>query len=182
MHNKVVYQAAKTLHRFGLPVARFNFRGVGQSAGTHDNGLGEVQDVMAVLDFVATEYPGVPLLVAGFSFGSWVGLRAGCADERVTELIGLGLPVADADMRDFSYLNICEKPKLLVTGEFDRFGPPHTLRSIVERFSESARKQTSVQIVRGGDHFFTGHLDAVDQAISQWLQQMHPGLTARESM
>ena len=180
MHNKVVYQAAKTLHRFGLPVARFNFRGVGQSAGTHDNGVGEVQDVMAVLNFVAEEYPGVPLLLAGFSFGSWVGLRAGCADQRVTELIGLGLPVADPGMRDFSYLDTCGKPKLLVTGEFDRFGPPHTLRSVVERFPENARQQTSVKIVRGGDHFFTGHLDALDQAISEWLQQRHPELTASE--
>src|ERR1700758_1119084 len=60
MHNKVTYQAAKTLHRFGLPVARFNFRGVGRSGGTHDNGAGEVQDVSAVIDFLANEYPGVP--------------------------------------------------------------------------------------------------------------------------
>jgi alpha/beta superfamily hydrolase len=182
MHNKVTYQAAKTLHRFGLPVARFNFRGVGRSGGTHDNGAGEVQDVSAVIDFLANAYPGVSLLVAGFSFGSWVGSRAGCADTRVTQLIGLGLPVADADARDFSYLDMCEKPKLLVTGEFDRFGPPHTLRSIVERFSASALQQTSVQIVRGADHFFTGHLDAVDRAISEWLQQMNPGLTARDSL
>src|ERR1700730_11328629 len=70
MHNKVVYQAAKTLHRFGLPVVRFNFRGVGLSEGRHDSGQGELEDVRAVLDFVAQEYSGLPLLVAGFSFGS----------------------------------------------------------------------------------------------------------------
>ena len=79
MHNKVVYQAAKTIHRFGLPVLRFNFRGVGLSEGTHDKGAGEVDDVQAAIEFLAQEYPGVPLLVAGFSFGSWVGLRAGAA-------------------------------------------------------------------------------------------------------
>src|SRR5580693_5918767 len=73
MHNKVVYQAAKTMHRFGLPVARFNFRGVGLSEGQHDNGQGEMEDVQTVLDFLAQEYSGMPLLVAGFSFGSWVG-------------------------------------------------------------------------------------------------------------
>src|SRR6202162_3642895 len=86
MHNKVVYQAAKTLHRFGLPVLRFNFRGAGLSEGTHDNGHGEQEDVSAALDFLAGEYPGAPLLVAGFSFGSWVGLLVGCRDSRVTEL------------------------------------------------------------------------------------------------
>src|ERR1700730_9861708 len=78
MHNKVVYQTAKTIHRFGLPVVRFNFRGVGLSEGMHDKGLGEKDDVLAVLDFLAAEFPGLPLLVAGFSFGSWVGLHAGC--------------------------------------------------------------------------------------------------------
>jgi len=116
MHNKVVYQAAKTIHQFGLPVARFNFRGVGLSEGLHDNGHGEADDVRTVLDFLAEQFPGVPLLAAGFSFGSWVGLRAGCADARVTELIGLGMPVASFKNRSFSYLEECSKPKLLVSG------------------------------------------------------------------
>src|SRR5260370_36980071 len=95
MHNKAVYQVAKTLHRFGLPVLRFNFRGTGLSEGAHDDGRGEQDDVRAALDFLAGEFPGVPLLLAGFSFGAWVGLRVVCADPRVTALIGLALPVAN---------------------------------------------------------------------------------------
>lgn len=182
MHNKVVYQAAKTIHRFGLPVARFNFRGVGRSGGAHDNGRGETGDVTAVIDFVASEYPDAPLLVAGFSFGSWVGLRAGCSDARVRELIGLGLPVGDASMRDFSYLANCAKPKLLVTGEFDRFGPPHTLRAVVEQLPAEAQHQTQVKVVRGGDHFFAGHLTELDAAIAEWLVARHPDLAAREQL
>src|SRR5260221_11185654 len=74
MHNKVVYQTAKTLHRFGLPVLRFNFRGAGLSEGVHDKGIGEKLDVQAALDFLANEYPNTNLLLAGFSFGSLVGL------------------------------------------------------------------------------------------------------------
>jgi alpha/beta superfamily hydrolase len=97
MHNKVVYRAAKSLDALGLPVLRFNFRGAGMSTGTHDRGRGEQGDVSAALDFLAGEFPGVPLLVAGFSFGCWVGLRVGCADERVQELIGLGTPVNSTD-------------------------------------------------------------------------------------
>src|ERR1700730_12609433 len=127
MHNKVVYQTAKTLHRFGLPVLRFNFRGVGASEGAHDEGRGEREDVSAALDFLAEEYPGVSLLLAGFSFGSWVGLRVGCKDARVSDLIGLGLPVGDlVGDRGFSYLEVCNKPKLLVNGEFDQYDPPYT--------------------------------------------------------
>jgi alpha/beta superfamily hydrolase len=180
MHNKVVYRAAKTIHRFGLPVARFNFRGVGLSEGTHDKGDGEDGDVLAVIDFLAQEYSGVPLLVAGFSFGSWVGLRVGCRDPRVTELMGLGLPVGNVEARSFAYLDACAKPKLLVSGEFDQFGPIHTLREMVERFPPPVRESTQVEIVRGGDHFFAGHLPELEVAIAKWLLERHPELAARE--
>ncbi len=181
MHNKVVYQAAKSLHRFGLPVLRFNFRGAGASEGVHDKGQGEADDVKAALDFLAADYPGVPLLVAGFSFGSWVGLRAGCGDSRVTELIGLGLPVGDLGRRGFSYLDACEKPKLLVSGEFDRFGPPENLKAMVAQFPAPVKEETSVAIIPGADHFFAGHLPELDRAITAWMAARHPELTAREA-
>jgi uncharacterized protein len=179
MHNKVVYRAAKTIHRFGLPVARFNFRGVGRSEGVHDKGHGETEDALAVMNFFAEKYPGVPLLVAGFSFGAWVGSRAGCGDPRVTELICLGLPVGGPDRSDFSYLGACEKPKLLVTGAFDRFGPPAELRGLVEKFPPAVRQGIEMRIIPGADHFFAGHLDEVDQAISEWLLERHPALVAQ---
>jgi alpha/beta superfamily hydrolase len=181
MHNKVVYQTAKTIHRFGLPVLRFNFRGVGLSEGTHDKGVGETEDVLAAIDFLAQEFPGVPLLLAGFSFGSWVGLRAGCGDSRVMELIGLGLPVGDLESRSFSYLDRCDKPKLLVSGEFDRFGPPNQLRAMVERFPPHVQENTSVAIVAGGDHFFAGHLAELDHALAAWMLHRHPELSDRAS-
>jgi hypothetical protein len=181
MHNKVVYQTAKTIHRFGLPVLRFNFRGVGLSEGKHDEGRGEEGDVVAAMDFVAAEYPGVPLLVAGFSFGSWVGLRAACADPRVTEMVGLGLPVGDLGSRGFAYLGHCDKPKLLVSGEFDQFGHPDKLRAMVEQFAAHIQANTKVEIVRGGDHFFAGHLQELDSAIAGWLLERHPDLVAREA-
>ena len=181
MHNKVVYQTAKTIHRFALPVVRFNFRGVGLSEGVHDKGAGEERDVLAVIDFLAAEYPAVPLLLAGFSFGSWVGLRAGCGDRRVTELLGLGLQVGDQDSGSISYLDGCEKPKLLVSGEFDRFGPPHRLRAMVEQFPPRVREKTRVVIVAGGDHFFAGHLPELDRAIAEWLLDRHPELAGRET-
>jgi len=173
MHNKVVYQTAKTLHRFGLPVLRFNFRGVGLSEGSHDKGAGERADVLAALDFLAAEYPGAPLLLAGFSFGSWVGLRVGCSDPRVTHLIGLGLPVGDlVGERGFSYLDGCAKPKLLVAGEFDQYGPPDKLNAVVAQFSAQAKAQTSVTFIRGADHFFTGHLAELDGAIAEWIEPL----------
>src|ERR1700677_547175 len=119
MHNKVVYQTAKALHLRGIPVLRFNFRGAGLSEGVHSKGTGEQGDVRAVLDFMAAQYPKSELLLAGVSFGSWVGLRVGCGDARVTDLIGLGLPVNGSDL---SYLQECTKPKLFIQGGNDEFG------------------------------------------------------------
>ena len=103
MHNKVVFQVAKALHGRGMPVLRFNFRGAGLSAGEHDHGRGEQDDVRTALDYLAEQYPGWRILLAGFSFGSWVGLQAGCRDDRVTDLVGLGLPVDKTDLAYFGW-------------------------------------------------------------------------------
>jgi uncharacterized protein len=162
MHNKVIYQTAKSLSSLGLPVLRFNFRGAGMSAGTHDRGRGEQGDVRAALDFLAAEFPGVPLLLAGFSFGSWVGLRVGCEDARVTKLIGLGAPVNDSD---FSYLAECVKPKLFVQGGNDQFGSLEKLNALVASLPGDNR----VVEVPGVNHFFAGKLDELDRAITSWL-------------
>src|SRR6188474_2435678 len=83
MHTKAVYQSAKALARIGCAVLRFNFRGVGKSAGTFDRGDGEMDDCRAALDFMHERYPNVPLWTAGMSFGSWVGLTVGASDPRV---------------------------------------------------------------------------------------------------
>jgi uncharacterized protein len=169
MHNKVVYQAAKSLDALGLPVLRFNFRGAGTSGGAHDRGQGEQGDVKAALDFLANEFPGVPLLVAGFSFGCWVGTRVGCADERVEELIALGTPV---NSTDFSYLRDCDKPKLFVHGSHDQFGEIGKVQALVESLPGVNR----LVVVEGAEHFFTGKLDQLDAAIRDWLQERHPDL------
>jgi uncharacterized protein len=169
MHNKVVYQAAKSLDALGLPVLRFNFRGAGMSGGTHDQGRGEQGDVKAALDFLAAEFPGAPLLVAGFSFGCWVGTTVGCADERVRDLIALGTPV---NSTDFSYLRHCQKPKLFVHGSNDQFGDIGKVEALVE----SLLGENRLVVVAGAEHFFAGKLHRVDEAIRDWLQERHPGL------
>jgi alpha/beta superfamily hydrolase len=169
LHNKVVYQAAKSLDALGLAVLRFNFRGAGLSAGVHDQGRGEEEDARAAIDFLALEFPGVPLLLAGFSFGAWVGLRAGCGDPRVTELLGLGIPV---NRSDFSYLERCPKPKLFVHGELDEFGQIERARAFVA----SLPGQNEFIAVKNADHFFAGKLGELDKAIREWMVTRHPEL------
>jgi alpha/beta superfamily hydrolase len=153
MHNKVVYHAAKAFSSFGLPVLRFNFRGTGLSEGVHDEGRGEVDDVRAALDWMAAKYER-PLLFAGFSFGSHVGLRACCGDARVKGVVGLGLPVR-AEGRDYTYgfLRDCGTvPKLFVCGDHDQFAP----RGVLEAVLVGAPGPKEIVWVEGADHFFAG--------------------------
>jgi alpha/beta superfamily hydrolase len=162
MHNKVIYQTAKTLDTLGIPVLRFNFRGAGLSAGEHDHGRGEQGDVQAALDFLSREFPGVPVVLAGFSFGAWVGLRAGCECPRVSHLIGLGIPVNDTD---FSFLSRCEKPKLFVHGSGDEHGAIDKVKTLVA----SLPGENHLVVVEGADHFFAGKLDYFSAAINAWF-------------
>jgi uncharacterized protein len=164
MHNKVVYQTARALHDRGASVLRFNFRGAGQSEGQHQSGRGEQDDVRTALDYLAVEFPGKSILLAGFSFGSWVGLRVGCEDGRVERLIGLGLAVDNTDM---SYLRACAKPKLVIQGGNDQFGSRANIEALFAALGEPKR----LVIVDGADHFFTGHLDQIGVAINAWLDE-----------
>jgi hypothetical protein len=167
MHHKVVFQAAKSIDALGVPVLRFNFRGAGLSAGVHDRGVGERDDVQTALHFLDEEFPGVPLLVAGFSFGSVVGLRVGCENKQVKDLISLGLPVNNADV---SFLFNCHKPKLFVHGSEDEHGAVKKVEELVNTLPG----ENSFVVVQGVDHFFRGKLQELDQAITAWLSGRLP--------
>jgi alpha/beta superfamily hydrolase len=175
MHNKVVYQCAKTIESLGIPVLRFNFRGVGTSEGSYDRGRGEEDDVRAALDHLEAEFPGFRLIVAGFSFGAWVSLRRGCLDPRVEELVGLGLPIDDRKL-GFDYLTTCTKPKVLIQGEDDQYAAKTHFESFVQTFHPHAASATRVVFIPAADHFFTGHLDEMADAVRRWIDSRHPNL------
>src|SRR6187399_2027821 len=122
MHTKAVYQGAKGLTRIGCSVLRFNFRGVGSSEGSFDEGAGEMADFRAGLDFMAARYPGVPLWAAGFSFGSRIALETGAEDPRVTVLIGIAPPVK-REGYTWDRTLVSEKPKFFVQGDLDELCP-----------------------------------------------------------
>jgi alpha/beta superfamily hydrolase len=166
LHNKVVYQAAKALHQRGMPVLRFNFRGAGLSEGAFDHGRGETEDVRAAVDYLGKKFSGKPILLAGFSFGAWVGLRVGCEDARVAELIGLGIPLDDSD---FSYLRNCVKPKLFLQGELDQFAA----RKSVEALFKEVPEPKKLVFFAEADHFFRSKLDKVGAAIDAWIVERH---------
>jgi alpha/beta superfamily hydrolase len=162
MHNKVVFRAAKAALLLGLPTLRFNFRGAGKSVGTFTGGDGEREDVRAALDYLAVHFPGVPVCLMGFSFGSWVGLAVGAIEARVSTLVGLGLPV---DSHNFDFLRDVRKPKLILQGTRDEFGSVARLTE----FYESLAEPKQLHWVEGADHFFAGKLDEVQDVLTQFL-------------
>jgi len=167
MHNKVVFHAMKSLHAFGFPVLRFNFRGAGLSEGLHDQGKGEVEDVGAALDWLDAEYH-LPILFCGFSFGAATGLRAACPDPRVAGIISLGTPVSAEDrVYSYHFLGDCAKPKLFLSGGRDQFGHEDALKKLFKIPSEPKE----LVLIPGADHFFAGHLDKMQAAIHAWAQR-----------
>ena len=174
LHNKVVFHTMKALNSFGFPVLRFNFRGAGLSQGEHDRGEGEVDDVRAALNWLDAEYH-LPLLLAGFSFGSAVGLRAACPDPRVRAVIGLGtpvVPVAEATeeprVYTLDFLRDCTKPKLFVSGARDKFSPREKLEKLVESVPEPKK----LVMIEAADHFFEGRLRELREAIELWIREV----------
>ena len=165
MHNKVVFKAAQTLQSLNIPALRFNFRGVGHSTGTYDEGRGEMDDVRYALEFLSRRYPGVPVLVAGFSFGSYVGLRVAANDDRAQAMIGLGVP---AKWFEGDTLQGCHKPKLLIHGTQDELAP---YELAVEWFEQVPAPKSMIAI-EGADHFFQGRLDEVQAIIANFVQTL----------
>jgi len=174
MHNKVVYHAAKVFSRLGWPVLRFNFRGTGLSEGAHD-GRAEVDDVRAALDWLGREYQ-KPIVASGFSFGAAMGLKACCADPRVRGFAALGLPThAEGRNYVYPYLTACAFPKLFLSGDRDQYAPVDQLRSV----TMTAPEPKQLVLIPDADHFFVGHLPAMQAALDHWLRGMF--LTPLES-
>ena len=163
MHNKVVFKAAQALQILGIPALRFNFRGVGHSTGTYDEGRGEMEDVRFAIEFLSRRYPGLPVILGGFSFGAYVALRVAVIDDRVQAMIGLGVP---ARMFEGEHLEGSHKPKLIIQGTKDELAP----YALTAQWFEQVPAPKSLVAVQGADHFFQGHLDEIQAIIISFVQ------------
>ena len=149
MHNNIITALAETFQQAGIMTLRFNFRGVGQSEGTHGHGEAEVEDVRAAVTALLGSHVVPTVVVAGYSFGAMVGLRAGAHDARVHTLIGVALPLA---RREASFLLTAHKPTLLISGDQDDISPVAALQELAAGLPEPKKLVT----IPGADHFFWG--------------------------
>ena len=168
MHNKVVTMAARALRELGIAVVRFNFRSVGASAGSYDNGVGEQDDVAAVVDWVRAQRPGQQLWLGGFSFGAYVTLRA-AARVQADALISIAPPAGRRNW-DFEGLQLPSR-WLVVQGEADEIVDPADVYAWLERHPQSP------QLVRMPDtsHFFHRKLvdlrGVIQHEVRHWLPE-----------
>jgi len=170
MHNKVVYRVASVLHERGAAVLRFNFRGVGASAGAYDRGIGELEDARAALHWLRERYPYARTTLAGFSFGSWVAARLAAAEPGIEQLI---LVAPAAEKSDFSALATCTVPKLVIHGTRDDQAPLEALERAYPGWSEPKR----LIRIEGATHFFDRQLAALADAIRAGLAEPGPAKT-----
>jgi alpha/beta superfamily hydrolase len=167
LHNKVVFRAARGLENANVATLRFNFRGVGASTGKFEGGEGEQDDVLAAVEWARRTHPGKKLIVGGFSFGSWVASRVACELTDVSGIFLIGTPV---NKYDFGYLRFCEKPLLFLHGSEDEHGDIDK----VEKLVQNVRNAETV-FVTGADHFFTKQLEAVEETLRTWAEEVIEG-------
>jgi alpha/beta superfamily hydrolase len=163
MHNKVAHRVASTLHGLGAAVLRFNFRGVGRSAGAFDRGEGELADARVALRFLRERYPNARRWVAGFSFGSWVASRLGAAEPDVERLVLIAPPV---HTQTFEEMRTLATPKLVVQGTGDEICRPENLERAWPSWAEPKR----LVKVPGASHFFDRQLAELGEAILTGLR------------
>ena len=164
MHTKVVFHAAKALARGGCHVLRFNFRGVGRSAGSFSDGPGEQDDFQAALKFMISRYPEVKQVWAGgMSFGAWVAMTVGADDSHVSALIGVSPPV---NKYNFSAVTAAAKPTFIIHGERDELIPLKEVR----RFYGLLSEPKELVVIDAADHLFDGKATEVGDAVEDLLQ------------
>jgi uncharacterized protein len=162
MLNNVVESLCIAYGECGYSTLRFNFRGVGQSGGTYDNGEGEQSDVKAAVYFVIDE--GIrEIELAGYSFGSWVIARAFKACRKINRIVLVSPPV---DLFDYSSVSNVSEIKLVIAGSEDNVADWRSIEKILPRWNPGA----VLRVIYGADHFYWGHSDELRKIVKELLE------------
>lgn len=161
MRNKVVHTVARAANRLGAPAVRFNFRGVGQSAGAWDEGRGETDDALAVVAWARDRWPDSPLWLAGFSFGAHVALRA-AVQARPAALVTVAPPVGRFPVGDTPEPDC---PWLVVQGEADELLDYRE----VAAWAAARNAAPRLELLPETSHFFHGRLVELQGIVQDFL-------------
>ncbi len=169
MNNRVVFQAFQAFTKRGFSALRFNFRGVGRSRGVYDEGLGELSDAAAALDWLQSCNPDAPQCwIGGFSFGAWIGMQLLMRRPEITSFISIAPP---ASMYDFAFLAPCPCSGLFVHGAADQQVPQESVAQLADHLSNQRGVTIDYRVIKGADHFFNEHLDVLTGHIDDYLDE-----------
>jgi len=158
MYNMVVESIVHVYYMKGYSTLKFNFRGVGRSQGTYDNGLGEQKDVLSALSFLADM--GMERIdLAGYSFGAWVNAHAQQKDTLTKQMIMVSPPVG---FMDFKSIVTMDALKFVVTGNRDDIAPADVIEKMMSTWNPNAR----FEVIDGADHFYGGYLNQLKSVLS----------------
>lgn len=167
MNNKVVYNLHYAFHRLGFAVLRFNFRGVGRSQGEFDQGIGELSDAAAALDYLQVLNPNArQSWVAGFSFGAWIGMQLLMRRPEISGFVSVAPP---ANMYDFSFLAPCPSSGLVINGEADRVAPPSDVLKLVDKLKTQRGIEITHEVIPGAGHFFDKQLEQMTSLVENYV-------------
>jgi alpha/beta superfamily hydrolase len=162
MDNKVTHVIARTMLERGAPTFRFNFRGVGASAGKFDNGQGETDDLAAVVEEGRRRFPGAALWLGGFSFGAFVALR-GAARAAPAKLVAVAPPVARFDLGEVAHPD-CDW--MLAQGDADEVVPCDAVLA----WAAKQPRKPRLHVLAGAGHFFHGRLHELKPLVDDFLK------------
>ena len=169
MNNPLVYELYHRFHKLGCTVVRFNFRGVGRSQGSFDNGAGELSDAAAVLDWMSTLYPNPSYCwVAGISFGAWIGMQLLMRRPEITGFISIA---PQANLYDFAFLAPCPASGLFIHGTRDQVVPEADVQKLVDRLSAQRGIKITYTKVEGANHFFDNHMPEVVDLVEEYAKK-----------
>jgi alpha/beta superfamily hydrolase len=165
MYNHVITTAVEAASQEGLSTLRFNFRGVGESGGSYEEGMGEREDVKAVIEYFSSRHKDAhpSLILLGYSFGAWAGLPIAIQDKRINGMVTIAPPL---QLYDFGFLWGSKKRKLFIAGDRDLFCPA----SLLEEWYHYLEEPKSLAIIPGADHFFFSHAHLLTQPLREFFR------------
>ena len=170
MNNKVIFSLYKEFVKRNFATMRFNFRGVGRSQGSYDDGEGELADAATAMDWLQSQNPNASYCwVAGFSFGAWIGMQLMMRRPEIKGFISLSAPTLT---RDFSFLAPCPSSGLFIHGSENETVPIYSLSRVLEKISIQKGAVIEDKIISGADHFFNDHHEEMINVVREYLDKV----------
>jgi len=171
MHNKVTYTLYQAFYKSGFSVCRFNFRGIGKSSGSFDNGDGELSDAATVMDWLQTSLPYAQhFWIAGFSFGAWITMQLLMRRPEIQGVICVSPPV---NRYDFTFLSPCPVSGQIIQGTKDDIVDIHAVHLLNNRLAKQKNIVVRLDILEGASHFFLHHLTELSDLVRSYLKSTH---------